>query len=219
MTDSLERLGLERVTLLQLHNAITARRGDEPTSITPNDILDTGGVLQAFQDLQSDGLVEHLGLTGIGRPEALSEVIGSGEFATIQVPYNLMNPSAGQSVPADFGEADYGNVIGEGARLQMGVLAIRVYAGGALAGRPAGPHTYKTKFFPIDLYRRDQERVTRLQELLPEHMDPKEAAVRFVLSHPDVASAIIGFGDSSHVDEAKGYAAEGPLPTDIRMLP
>src|SRR5262249_49643490 len=32
---SLARLGLRRVTLLQVHNSITARRGDLPTSITP----------------------------------------------------------------------------------------------------------------------------------------------------------------------------------------
>src|SRR5690349_14023710 len=36
---SLERLRLPRVTLLQLHNSITRRRRDEPTSITPEDVL------------------------------------------------------------------------------------------------------------------------------------------------------------------------------------
>src|SRR5712691_8063181 len=35
--ESLRRLRISRVTLLQLHNGITTRRGDEPASITPAD--------------------------------------------------------------------------------------------------------------------------------------------------------------------------------------
>ena len=48
LAESLRRLGVECVTLLQLHNSITSHRGDEPTSITPADVLDTDGVLDAF---------------------------------------------------------------------------------------------------------------------------------------------------------------------------
>src|SRR5262249_34695378 len=40
---SLRRLQRPRVTLLQLHNSITLRRGDQPTSITPEDVLGPGG--------------------------------------------------------------------------------------------------------------------------------------------------------------------------------
>src|SRR5438128_1117638 len=43
---SLARLGIPRVTLLQVHNSITARRGDLPTSITPRDVLGPGGMLE-----------------------------------------------------------------------------------------------------------------------------------------------------------------------------
>src|SRR5262245_24248578 len=41
---SLLLLGVSRLTLLQLHNGITVRRGDEPSSITPDDILGRYGV-------------------------------------------------------------------------------------------------------------------------------------------------------------------------------
>src|SRR5262245_22752385 len=44
---SLKRLGLARLTLIQLHNSITANRGDQPTSIAPRDVLGKGGVLEA----------------------------------------------------------------------------------------------------------------------------------------------------------------------------
>lgn len=199
---SLERLQLNRVTLLQLHNSITARRGDEPTSLTPEDVLGSGGVADAFDELRSAGLVEHAGITGIGQPSALSEVIRSGRLATMQVPYHLLNPSAGRDMPDDFNETDYGNIIADCAAKGMGVLAIRVFAGGALLGNSPSPHTFKTPFFPLALYQRDQQRATRLQEFLGPGRRLAHEAVRFALAHPQIHSAIIGFGQTWQVDEA-----------------
>src|SRR4029077_10254009 len=98
---SLDRLRLPRVTLLQLHNSITHERGDEPTSVTPQDVLGQGGVAEAFLQLQAEGLALHLGLTGIGQPAALTEIIRSGLFATMQTPYHLLNPSAGRLMDSD----------------------------------------------------------------------------------------------------------------------
>ena len=117
---SLERLGIPRITLLQLHNSITARRDDEPTSVTAEDVL--GDVVETFQKLQQEGLVEHLGLTAIGQPAALRRAINSGQFATIQVPYNILNPSAGQTMPAGFAETNYGNIISDCANSKNGRL-------------------------------------------------------------------------------------------------
>jgi aryl-alcohol dehydrogenase-like predicted oxidoreductase len=208
---SLERLQLPRVALVQIHNSITARAGAEPTSITPQHVLGPGGLLAEMERLRRDGLVEHLGLTGLGEPAALREVIASGAFATIQIPYNLLNPSAGHVAPAGFAQTDYGNLIDDGRRRGMGVFAIRVLAGGALAGRPPSPHTLKTPFFPLDLYRRDCARAERLAALLPEGMGREEAAVRFALSHPAITSAIVGFGSPEEVSQVVRYAASGRL--------
>jgi aryl-alcohol dehydrogenase-like predicted oxidoreductase len=199
---SLRRLRVDRVALLQLHNSVTARAGDQPTSITPGHVLDSGGVLEAMARLQQDGLVQHLGLTGLGEPAAMRTVIESGKFATIQIPYNLLNPSAGQLVGADWDEADYGNVIADCARMRMGVFAIRVFEGGALVGKTPSAHTLTTKFFPLDLYERDRARAARMAETLPKGLTLKEAALRFVLAHPQITSAIVGFADPAEVSEA-----------------
>ena len=215
LRESLARLQLPRVTLLQLHNAITLRRDDEPTSLAPGDILGPGGVLQAMQRLQRDGLVAHLGLTALGQPQAMREVIRSGAFATIQTPYNLLNPSAGMNVPAGFQEADYGNIIDESMQRGMGVFAIRVLGAGALAGQQPAAHTRSTKFFPLDLYRRDQRRAARLVDMVGEGVDLKEIAVRFALSHEGISSAIIGFAQPQHVDEANEYLQAGSLPQNL----
>src|SRR5262245_1246811 len=206
---SLQRLRLPRVTLLQLHNSITSRRGDEPTSIMPTDVLGSGGVAEAFEDLRRESLVLHLGLTGIGQPSAMAEVVRSGLFEVMQVPNHLLNPSAGRAMEGDFEETDFGNIIAECAAAQMGVLAIRVLAGGALAGNPPSLHTLKTPFFPLSLYERDRQRAARLQSALkPEQKLPREA-IRFALAHPQIHAALIGFASTDQIDEAITALAVG----------
>jgi aryl-alcohol dehydrogenase-like predicted oxidoreductase len=84
--ESLTRLGLRRITLLQLHNGITRGRGDEPASLAPADILAAGGVADAFERLRDAGLVSFLGLTGTGHPPALHEVVRSGVLTRCKSP-------------------------------------------------------------------------------------------------------------------------------------
>src|SRR5262249_50709529 len=146
-----------------------------------------------------------------GDVPALAEVIESGAFAAIQIPYNLLNPSAGAAAADDFDQTNYGNLIELCGRRGMGVMAIRVLAGGALAGRPPSPHTLKTPFFPLDLYERDRESAERLAGELPAGLRLEEAAVRFVLSHRAVTSAIVGMGSPEEVVDILNFASAGPL--------
>ena len=199
---SLCRLRRSHVTLLQLHNSITSQRGDAPTSMTPDDVLKVGGVADAFEELRDSGLVEHIGLTGIGNPDSLAEVVRSDRFETMQVPYHLLNPSAGRQMPDDFPDTDYGNIIATCAEMQLGVLAIRVLAGGALAGNPPSPHTLKTPFFPLDLYEKDRRRAIQIRDMLGADQCLPEVAVRFALAHPHVTSALVGFAKREQIDDA-----------------
>ena len=198
---SLRRLRRDSVTLLQLHNSITTRRGDQPTSVTPADVLDATGVLSALEELRAAGVVRHLGLTGLGDVPSMREVIHSGRFATVQAPYNLLNPSAGR-ITDESGEANYGDIFSDCRRQDMGVFAIRVFAGGALADQEPSAHTKVTKFFPLDLYERDRARGAELASRVPADVMLRTAAVRFALDHPTVTSALIGFGRPCEIDEA-----------------
>jgi L-galactose dehydrogenase/L-glyceraldehyde 3-phosphate reductase len=198
---SLERLGVNRVTCLQLHNSITTRRGDLPTSITPEDVLGPRGVLRAMEQVRADGRATHFGLTGLGELHALRPVLQSRAFATIQVPYHLLDSSND-------------HLMCHAASLGMSVLAIRVLAGGALAQRPASEHTKTTKFFPLALYESDRARAEELSQQLSGEMTLPEVAVRFVLSHRAVTSALIGFSDEEQLADAVRYANAGPL--DLR---
>lgn len=196
--ESLRRLGRSRLTLLQLHNGLTRVRDDEPFSLSPADVLRPGGILAAMQTVRAAGLVDHLGLTATGHPEAMREVLRSEGFDTIQVPFNLLNPSAGEDVPASFTETNYGNVIAECTARNLGVFAIRVFAGGALLGQPPSAHTLTTPFFPLALYERDCDRARQLGDA----RSLKEAALRFVLDRKDIHAAIIGFATPEQIDEA-----------------
>ncbi|MFP6767640.1 MAG: aldo/keto reductase [Planctomycetaceae bacterium] len=209
VTGSLKRLGVERLTLLQLHNSVTGDRGDLPTSLTAEDVLGPQGVCQAMQELQDEGIVDHLGLTGLGPVSALRELIASDRFATLQVPYHLLNPTAGQPAVAGWTETDHGQIIDDCANAGMGVFAIRVYAGGAILGRPPAVHTYTTRFFPLDLYQRDARRAADLAATLPASDTPQRAAVRFVVGNRAVTSAIIGFSETAHVDAAVAALPSG----------
>jgi aryl-alcohol dehydrogenase-like predicted oxidoreductase len=147
-------------------------------------------------------LVAQFGLTGIGSPDSLREVLTSRQFATIQTPYHILNPTAGQPAPDGFDETDFGQTIADCQRLDVGVLAIRVYAGGALAGQPPSAHTLKTKFFPLPLYERDLARAARLKEQLGDTLSPASASLRFVLGDQRVGSAILGFSSPEQIDAA-----------------
>lgn len=199
--ESLQRLRVPSVTLLQLHNGITAEQGDEAASITPTDILSRGGVAETFARLRDEGLIRHLGLTGTGQPAAMKEVIRSGRFDTVQTPYNALNPSAGATSSVEPNDTDYGNIVTDCAEQRMGVFAIRVFAAGALLGQAPSAHTLKTPYFPLDLYQRDAARAEQLRAELRDGESLTEFALRFALSHSAVSSAIIGFGSPSHVAE------------------
>ena len=199
--ESLQRLRVTSVTLLQLHNGITTGRGDEPASITPDDILSLGGVADAFDRLRDEGVILHTGLTGTGQPPAMKTVIRSGRFDTVQTPYNALNPSAGDTSPVQRSDSDYGNILADCEAMRMGVFAIRVFAAGALLGQVPSAHTLKTPYFPLDLYQRDAARAEQLRAERRDGESMTTFALRFALSHSAVCSAIIGFGSTSHVAE------------------
>jgi aryl-alcohol dehydrogenase-like predicted oxidoreductase len=49
-------------------------------------------------------------------------------------------------------------------------------------------------------------------------MSVPEMAVRFVLGHPHVTSAILGYSEPAHVDAAVAALEAGPLPDDVLKM-
>jgi len=128
VNQSLKRLGISSVDLIQLHTRVAPTREDKSFALTPREVLGPGGVLEGFKALREQGKVRYFGAPALGDPKSLHALIESGEFDTIMAYYNLLNPSAWHSVPENFSALDYGSLIEKAAASDMGVIIIRVPA-------------------------------------------------------------------------------------------
>ena len=213
---SLRRLGRASVDLIQLHNRIGIQRQPERDQVG---IPDLDAVRGAFEALQQQGKVRFWGITGLGVSEALYETVATGGFQTIQVAYNLLNPSAGMSVPPAFPFQDYGQLIKRAAQQGMGVIAIRILAGGALSGTPARHPVASQSVNPIaseQAYSADVARAQRYTFLVEDGRVSNlvEAAIRFVVSKPGVSTALLGISSRDQLEQAVEYVERGPLSGD-----
>jgi aryl-alcohol dehydrogenase-like predicted oxidoreductase len=212
---SLTRLQLDQIDLFQLHNHITAE-GPE-SDLTPGMVL--GEVVPAFERLREQGKTRFCGITAVGDTRALHEVVDARVFDTAQVSYNLLNPSAGAAVAPGYPAHDFGNLLARTKAADMGVVAIRVLAAGALSGTEQRHPLGSPSVEPIgsgSSYRIDVERARRLEPLVREGFAESliELAVRFVVSHEAVSTALIGCSTLEHLEYAAAAADKGPLPRE-----
>ena len=192
LEDSLARLRRDRVDIFHLHNAITASGGGEALSVAA--VL--GDVVPVFERLRRQGKTRFLGLTAIGETQALQQVIDARAFESAQVVYNMLNPSAAAGV---------------------GVVGIRVLAGGALSGSAERHPIASPPPEPIGSamsYDADVARARRLMALVAEGFAASltEAATRFALSHPAMATILVGMATPQQFEDALGAVQKGPLP-------
>jgi aryl-alcohol dehydrogenase-like predicted oxidoreductase len=215
MEASLRRLQLERVDLFQLHNHITLR--EEPGAFTPQIVL--GEVVPAFDRLREQGKTRFFGITAVGDTPALYEVVDAKAFDTAQVSYNALNPSAGTTVAADYPAHDFGNLLAHTESAGMGVIAIRVLAAGALSGTETRHPLGSPQVEPIgsgSSYRVDVERARRLEALVRDGFAASlvEAAIRFVIAHRAVSTALVGYSTLQQLEYAAAAVEKGPLPPE-----
>jgi aryl-alcohol dehydrogenase-like predicted oxidoreductase len=210
---SLARLSLDRVDIFHLHNPITATGGGSALSV--RQVLDE--VAPAFERLRQQGKIRFLGITALGDTAALHQVIDACVFDSAQVVYNMLNPSAADALPARYPAQDYGRLFDATKAAGVGVVGIRVLAGGALSGSGerhpiAGPAPE-----PIGSamsYDADIDRARRLMPLVEEGFAASltEAATRFALSHPAMGTILVGMATPQQFEDALTAAEKGPLP-------
>src|SRR5882762_5349017 len=127
---SLARLGLDRVDIFHLHNPITETGGGSALSV--RQVLDE--VVPAFERLRQQGKIRFLGMTAVGDTTALNQVIDAGAFDSAQIVYNMLNPSAAEELPQSYPAQDYEKMFDHTKAAGVGIVGIRVLAGGALSG-------------------------------------------------------------------------------------
>ncbi len=209
---SLARLNRTSVDLLQLHNRIGTRPGGRV--MTVEQILGSNGVADGLERLREKGLIRHMGITALGDAAAVCEVIRSGRFDSAQVYYNLLNPSAGRSMPGGWTGQNLGGIIEACRANHVAVMAIRIFAAGIIA---TNERTGRESVLTADTSVAEDERKTRavFDAIGAGQGTRAQVALRFVLANPDVSCAVIGSAELHHIDEALQAAAMGPLPPQV----
>jgi aryl-alcohol dehydrogenase-like predicted oxidoreductase len=210
---SLARLQLDQVDIFHLHNPITVSGGGSALSV--RQVLDA--VVPAFERLRQQGKIRFLGISAVGDTAALQQVIDTGAFDSAQIVYNMLNPSAGEALPKNYPAQDYGRLFDRTKAAGVGVVGIRVLAGGALSGSAERHPIASPAPEPIGSamsYDADLDRARRLMPLVAEGLASSltEAATRFALSHPAMGTILVGMATPQQFEDALAAVEKGPLP-------
>lgn len=212
LEESLGRLGRDRVDVLQLHNPISEDgRGN---TLPATAVLEQ--VVPALERLRDQGKIGFYGITALGDTPAVHRVVDARTVHTAQVCYNLLNPSAGTALPPGFPAQDFGRLLARTRAADIGVIVIRVLAGGALSGVEARHPLGMPSVDPIASgpdYGADVERGRMLQALVQEgHAGSVvEAAIRFAIASDAVSTVLVGYSTLDQLEYAAAAVHRGPL--------
>jgi aryl-alcohol dehydrogenase-like predicted oxidoreductase len=212
---SLRRLQVAQLDLFQLHNPVCAQHRPGRDWIT---VAEAEEACAALRALQTQGTIRHRGINGLGETAAVRDAIARSGAETIQIHYNLLNPSAGQAVPPGFAFQDYQLAMQRAAEAGMGVIAIRVLAGGALAGTAERHPNALQVVDPIATsadFADDVDLARQFEYLVRDGTAGSlaEAAVRYAISTPEVSTALVGISSFEQLEQAIAAAERGPLHT------
>ena len=179
---SLRRMKTDYLDVVQFHRSLTRQEFEEH------------GALQAAMDLQREGKVRFLGVSGT-LPN-LVEQIEMGVFDVFQIPYSAL-------------QREHEDIISRASAAGAG----SIIRGGVARGLPVDWDQRWYYMLPGSTAR-DRWEAARLDELL-DGMDRMEFTLRFTLSHPDLDTTIVGTRDAGHVRANIAAAMKGPLPADL----
>jgi aryl-alcohol dehydrogenase-like predicted oxidoreductase len=183
---SLRRLRTDRLDLVQVHMSPSTRQ------------LRENRVVETLRDLQRDGKVRFIGMSGI-LPN-LPDHIAMNVFDAFQIPYSAV-------------QRDHEDLITEAADKGAGTL-IR---GGAARGAPSAEKNWRTGPLsqPAGLGQRNWAAAGLDDLLAGSGMSQMEFTLRFTLSHPGLSTTIVGTANQDHLEGNIAVAEKGPLPADL----
>ena len=178
---SLANLGTSAIDLQQFHVWSDAWAGDT-------------GWQRAIEDLKREKLIRAFGIS-VNRREATNvlRALDTGLVDSVQVVYNIF----------DQGPED--ELFPYCQERNIAIIARVPFDEGSLTGTLTPGSTWpegdwRNTYFNRDNLTATLARVDRLQPLVPEGMDLPELALRFILEHPAVSTAIPGMRRPRHVE-------------------
>ena len=190
LEESMERLGVDRIALLHLH---------DPERIPFEEGIAPGGPVEALVDLRERGLVEHLGVAG-GSVGLLQQYLDTSEFEVVlsHNRYTLLDRSAEP-------------LFRSAARRGLGVLNAAPYGGGMLSKGPGVHQKYA--------YDSRDDRIVKAAEAMEaacrRHNVPlAAAALQFSMRSEMINSTVVGVSSPQRIAQTLELAAV-PIPDEL----
>ncbi len=199
---SLQRLGLDTVDALLIHDPDASAHGDLHAA-RMRDMAESG--ITALRELKCRGDIKAIGmgLNVAGSLDTIAPLVDL-DFCIVAMPYTLLDQSALRTGLRRCVERNIGVVIGA------------PYASGILATGPGPTARYRYGIAPDDI----QQKVRRIQAVCAAHgTSLQAAALQFPLAHPAVVSVIPGGAAPSEVEHNIRFAQEeipGSLWRDLK---
>lgn len=212
---SLATMRLPRVDILFLHSNIIPDDYTYPRDAAMQDRFATrrslldDEVIPAFEALIKEGLIGHWGITGVGLPGTIIDVLeGERKPAVVQCVANCLDSAGGMrrydepARPRDIIAAAHANGVG--------VMGIRAVQAGALTD------AMDRELDPDYPDRLDFERAAPLRTLAKSLGTPMAVmAHRYSLGMDGVNTVVLGVKNRKELDECLAAEADGPLLTPI----
>lgn len=181
--ESLERLGLDRLQLVYIH---------DPEIHDFADATGPGGVVEALVAMQDEGLIDNIGVAG-GPIDLMQRYVDLDVFQAV-ISHNRFTLVDQSARP----------LIEQVAAKQMGFVNGAPYGGGMLVKGPDAHPNYC--YHPAS--EQTLERVRAMERACAEHDVPlAAAALQFSLREPGVTSTIVGMSSPERLDQTLELAA------------
>ena len=196
---SLKRLGVERLDLFQLHCWL-------------KDGLSSLDWLETLNDLRREGKIDHIGVSIRDyRPDEGVDLARLGLVDSIQAVFNM------------FEQRPAGDLFKAGIETDTAFIARVPLDSGALTGdwnedsyARFEPGSQPHSMFRGERFAETLSRVERLKAICKPHYPTlAEAAMRYVLSAPEVSTVIPGMRSRSEVDMNIVYSDGAPFPPEL----
>jgi 1-deoxyxylulose-5-phosphate synthase len=224
--ESLKRLGVDYLDILQIHNGPAPSppklEGRSYAQLWIDDYLRDGGALEGLQRVVHGGKARYVGFICRGNDgDQVRQLIDTNLFRMINVPYTLLNPTAGMAKPTELEvDRDFGGVISYAYEHGVGTAIYSPLAGGFLTDQIVSGGDRHPLAGPRDTaseaYGRNLEMARALSFLKCEGLHTlTQAAIRFILMHQGVTVVLGGFSAMSHLEEIIAVSGAGPLAPEL----
>ncbi len=190
--DSLQRLGLDRIDILYMHDIGAVTHGDDNDRLFP---IAMDGGYQAMDELRQSGRISAIGL-GVNEYEVCEQALEYGDWDCFLLAgrYTLLEQKALDTFLPKCIDRNCSIVVG--GAYNSGILATGV------SGK--GPWNYDYGPAPDTIVRK----VAAIEALCTEFSIPMAAAaLQFPLAHPAVASVIPGMGNVRRIEQTLNLIA------------